>query len=182
MHKELFKRKLQLVGRVSVEEGRVNFGKLYKEGHLSVNELNIQEEGRFPYKGWKDTVEQHEQKKLNFLKVNWEDDKNERGFCIDSAWSTYRGLTEVTLKWSEEEGYEVHVVVGNGGSMHGVWTSERFNVTFKIEKFAYFNKVWGDAVSRSLTRDAQQIRNRQIAQEEFKKVKAIEDELIGELS
>ncbi len=181
MNIELFKKKLQIVGWLSVEEGRVNFGKLYKEGFLSVNELEIYDDMSFPYKGWEESVEVHEQRKLDFLKINWQDDKDTTGFCLNNAWSTYKGCTGADLKWSEEKGYEITVRVNNGDNYDGGFRNKRFNVTFKIEKFAPFNKAWGSSVSRQMTRDAQQVRNRQIAIEEAAKVLAIEEIMLNEL-
>ena len=179
MNVALFKKKLQIVGRVYTSHvTEVNFGKLYKEGFLSVVKLDVQHDASFPYKGWGDTVEQHEQKKLNFLKVNWEDDKDVRGFGKDNAWCTYAGCTDTYLSYSEEKGYTLSVTVYNGVDHY---QHCRFLVEFKIEKFAPFNKVYGGQLSKAMYHEAKIVRQRQIDMEENNKIIAIEEQMLAEV-
>ena len=181
MNIELFKKKLQLVGRVDVSEGRLNFGKLFKDGQLSVVELTVFNESEFRYSWEDDTPEKKLARFTENLKVNYQDDKDKRGFCTGSVWGTYSGLTDVTLMYSSEDGYAIEVTVNDGENMYGNYKGARFMVKFKIEDFTPFIEVWEGVLSRESYVFAYDMRQEQIIEDERLLILSIESQLLNNL-
>ena len=181
MNIELFKKKLQLVGSVKVSEGRLNFGKLFKDGQLSVVKLTVFNESKFRYSWEDDTPEKKLARFTENLKVNYQDDKDKSGFCTRSVWGTYSGLIDVTLMHSQEDGCTVKVTVNDGENMYGKYRGIRFTVRFKIEDFNPFIEVWEGALSRESYSLARDVRLAQIKKEEKLLILAIESQLLNDL-
>lgn len=173
---ELFKKKMSILSRVHVED-KLNFGKLYREGALEVKTLEVLDSGHFPYH-W-DCDDKEEQQKED-LKINWEDDKDERGYAQNNVWSTYKECTTVTLYWNSEGEVTVEVHVYNGDMLDGNATDLRFKVEFLIKDLTIFIDKYNTDVNSALTRHAKYIREKEIKEEEAAKVLAIENNLLGE--
>ncbi len=176
---ELFKKKMSIVSRVSVSP-ELNFGKLLRECALSVLSLKVLDDSRFPYANWKTKEEDKHGLRIEHLKVNWEDDKREDGFCKSSAWSTYSGCTSVDIYYDSTDDITIEVSVWNGDSLSGDRADLRFTVVFVVKDFDMLLKKHSDDVDRAFTRHATYIREKEIEQEEKAKILAIETRLLEE--
>ncbi len=176
---ELFKKKMSIVSRVKVRD-ELNFGKLFREGALSVLSLKVLDDSSFPIPHWKTKGEDQHGLLIEHLKVNWEDDKREDGFCKSNVWSTYNGCTSVDIYYDSTDDITIEVNVWNGDNFHGGRTDLRFTVLFIVKDFGVLLQKHSDDVDRAFTRHATYIREKEIEQEEKAKILAIETKLLKE--
>lgn len=176
---EIFKKKMSIISRVSVRD-ELNFGKLFREGKLAVRKLEVSDDSRFPYPHRKTKEEDKQGLLIEHLKVNWEDDKRENGFCKSNAWSTYNDCTSVDIYYDSTDDITIEVNVWNGDNLYGDRTDLRFTVKFIVKDFDMLLQKHSDDVDRAFTRHATYIREKEIEQEEKAKILAIETKLLKE--
>ncbi len=175
-----FEKKVRIVGRVSMTDPRINFGKLFRAGELTLVELEDHTNGlAFPYKFSDETNEDRYNTKVETLKLNWEEDKRPDGYGVrDIVWGTYSGCTDLII--TNDEALTLKVTVYDGGNFDETRVEKRITVTFTVNRVSSVYKALQESVDRAFHRHAEDIRYDQIQAEEAAKVSRIKQELLGE--